>query len=103
MANESVYIGTDLKIKVELTCEGFSMDENDFKVDIKCGNSAPITYNKSDFVEIDGDWYFYLDTDNLKGMVTLVATLYVPDDDYAAKEGIRREVVKQDLFTVQRV
>lgn len=27
MANESVYIGTDLKIKVDLRCEGFDMDK----------------------------------------------------------------------------
>jgi hypothetical protein len=36
----------------------------------------------------------------MKGLVTLIATLYVPDTDFP--DGIRSEVVKQDLFSVKR-
>jgi hypothetical protein len=36
----------------------------------------------------------------MKGLVTLIATLYVQDTDFP--DGIRSEVVKQDLFSVKR-
>ena len=35
MANENVLLGTDLKIKVELICEGFSMDDDDFDLTLR--------------------------------------------------------------------
>jgi hypothetical protein len=109
MTNESVYIGTDLKIKVELTCEGFSMDENDFDLTLRW-NGGEVTYSKTEsstdehIVEAqDGSgWYLVIETEklNMRGLVTLIATLYVPDTDFP--DGIRSEVVKQDLFSVKR-
>jgi hypothetical protein len=36
----------------------------------------------------------------MKGLVTMIATLNVPDEDFDG--GIRKEVVKKDLFTVRK-
>ena len=108
MTSDSVYVGTDLKIKVELTCEGFSMVDDDFDVIVKCGNTSikyttnPVATSDKSFVPIDDDYYMYIPTTTLKGLVTLVATLYVPDEDYTEGDGIRHEVVKQDLCYVKR-
>ena len=106
---ENVLLGTDLKLKVELICEGFSMDDDDFDLTIKCGNNSN-TYKKTDsstssYIVHDttgtnDDWYLCLPTTGLKGTVTMVATLYVPDANFDG--GKRKEVVKQDLFTVLR-
>ena len=107
MANENILLGTDLKVKVDLSCEGFSMDDAAFDVVVKCGNTS-ITYSKpavvgnKEFVKIDDDYYMYIPTDDLKGLVTLVATLKVPDSNYEEGDYIRREVVKQDLCNIKR-
>jgi len=108
MANDRVYVGTDLKVKVELACEGFSMDDDDYDVIVKCGDTSikyttnPTAASDKGFVDIDGDYYIYIPTDDMKGVVSLVATLYVPDEDYVEGDGIRREVVKQDLCQVKK-
>jgi hypothetical protein len=109
MTNESVYIGTDLKIKVELTCEGFSMDENDFDLTVRW-NGGEDTYSKTEEAQDphiiksqEGDWYLCLPTEDMKGLVTLIATFYVPDGDFEFQGGIRKEIDKQDLFTIKRV
>ena len=108
MANENILLGTDLKVKVDLSCEGFSMDDDDFDVVVKCGNIAikyttdPTAASDKTFVHIDDDYYMYIPTDDLKGLVTLVATLKVPDSDYEEGDYIRREVVKQDLCNIKR-
>ena len=109
MANENVLLGTDLKIKVELICEGFSMDDDDFDLTLRW-NGGDVTYSKTEsstdehIVEAqDGSgWYLVIETEklNMKGLVTLIATLYVQDTDFP--DGIRSEVVKQDLFSVKR-
>ena len=108
MANENILLGTDLKVKVDLSCEGFSMDTDDFDVVVKCGNTSikyttnPTAASDKTFVTIDEDCYMYIPTNDLKGLITLVATLYVPDSDYEEGDYIRREVVKQDLCNIKR-
>jgi hypothetical protein len=109
MTNENILLGTDLKIKVELICEGFSMNDDNFDLTLRW-NGGDMTYKKTEsstdehIVEAqDGSgWYLVIETEklNMKGLVTLIATLYVPDTDFPDK--IRSEVVKQDLFSVKR-
>ena len=103
MANENVLLGTDLKIKVDLRCEGFDMDTDDFSVTVRSGSSSA-TYDSDDpaWVQDDttGDWYLCLPTTGMKGLVTRIATLNVPDEDF--ESGVRKEVVKKDLFTVRK-
>lgn len=97
-----VYLGTDLKIKVALRCEGFSMLTDNFIVVIKCGKAAfPYEKSSSAWVRDDNNnYYLCLPTENLSGLVSMVATLHVPDDDFNG--GIRREVLKQDMFNIKR-
>ena len=85
------------------------MDDDDFDLTLRW-NGGDVTYKKTEsstdehIVEAqDGSgWYLVIETEKLhmKGIVTLVATLYVPDTDFPDK--IRSEVVKQDLFNVKR-
>lgn len=107
MANENVLLGTDLKIKVELICEGFSMDDDDFDLTLRW-NGGEVTYSKTEsstdehivHAQDGSGWYLCLPTTGMKGMVTMIATLDVPDEDFDG--GIRKEVVKKDLFTVRK-
>ena len=108
MTNENVLLGTDLKIKVELTCEGFSMDDNDFDLTVRW-NGGTDTYTKREeekdthiIRSQEGDWYLCIPTEGMKGLVTLIAKLYVPDSDFQFQDNIREEIVKQDLFTIKR-
>lgn len=89
------FSGSDIKVKVELVCEGFDMDLNEWSVTAYLDGKKAHTYAKVDCVRNgDGDWYCCISRSHLKksGMVTLVATAEVPDTDFP--DGIRHEVDK---------
>lgn len=103
------FVGTVLKYKVEITAEGFSMDEDDFKIVIRRGNQS-VTLDKSDLiiheVEASGsgeetvtEYYMLVDTAALgAGKYEVITYAYVPDDD--VEGGIRQEITKQELIPV---
>lgn len=99
---EEKWLGTDPKIRVNLQCTGFDMFDDNFSVDIRCGKNVK-TYPKSNAAWVtdeDGNYYLCLNGEDLSGLVTMVATLYVPDEDFVG--GIRKEVVKKDLFNLKK-
>lgn len=98
---ESIWIGTDLKIKVELTCSGFTMADDYFTITATWGNGCKREYAKSELATDGSDYYLMLPTANMSGTVALVATLYVPDTDF--ESGLRKEVIKENLFKVKPV
>lgn len=95
---ETYYRGTELKFKVTVTATGFSMANDDFKVEVKSGRSS-ITLEKEDLIEKSGEYYAVIDTNELPaGTLKLVATAYVPDSD--ADDGIRNEVAVTNLCQI---
>ena len=103
MAN--FYSGSEVKFGIELTAQGFSMDTDDFEVQVTTGRGTVngnstntgtdgnlIIYKDSS----DGKWYAILDTSPLgTGDVKVVATAHIPDSN--AKDGIRNEIAVATL------
>ena len=99
MATETAYIGEELKYKVVITSQGFSMADDDFSAVAVCG-SRKVTYRKQDFLlDQEGNYYLAIDTTQFrKGELCLVTYAYVPDSDFP--DGLRTEVDKQRLVTL---
>lgn len=91
------YLGTDLKFLVEMTAQGFSMDNNDWEVSVMCGTKTVSTFGKQDCIrDDDGNWYVCIKATLLKkGDLTLVAHALVPDTDF--EDDIRNEVDKEKV------
>ena len=94
-----IYKGTELKFQLEITADGFSMQDDDFKVVIKnIKNEKEI--RKEEMILTDDERYlFTIDTGELgTGEYWLTTIAYVPDDDF--DDGLRTEVRKQLLCVV---
>ena len=95
---ETYYKGTELKPKIELTAQGFSMTNDEFEIEVKSGRSS-ITMEKEDLIVKNGEYYAYIDTNELQaGTLKLIATLHVPDSD--APDGIRNEIAVTNLCSI---
>lgn len=105
MEFDGAYVGTKLKYKVEITAEGFSMDENDFEVEVRRGKQS-VVITKADMLMHDGDdgmeYYITIDTEALgPGTYEVITRAYVPDDDF--EDGVRPEIDKQTLIPVASI
>lgn len=109
MAQDSAFIGTEVKYLVEIQADGFDMARDDFNITLKLGSKSK-TFEKSDLVDdiemVDGQQKhtFYLVFDSAEfGAGTLVAIIraYVPDTDYP--DNIRTEVDRFDLMVIKKV
>lgn len=102
---DGTWVGTALKYKVEITAEGFSMDEDDFEIEVRRGKESVI-YQKSDLLihepedpEAETEYYLPVDTEALgPGRYEVITRAYVPDDDWEG--GLRTEIDKQLLTIV---
>ena len=98
--DERICVGTELKFLVEITADGFSMDEDDFEVEIIRGPNT-LHFDKTELeVDKDGNYYVCFDTAPLgTGRVTAKVTAYVPDDDF--EDGFRTEIERVDLIVLK--
>jgi len=97
---ENYYIGTDLKFAITLTCDGFSMDEDDYSILLKCRNRQ-VTVSKEDIV-VDEQDNHYLCVDSSQfgpGILQMVVTAEVPDMDF--DDHSRREIARLDLCELE--
>lgn len=99
MDNTKYYVGTELKIAINIQCEGFSMDDNDWTCTVKRCNKS-VVCNKNQNTAWDGEtWYLLVDTSILgKGMYVLIVDIDVPDNDF--DDNLRHETYRQELFNV---
>lgn len=98
-----VWVGTELKFAIDITANGFSMEDDDFKVVLRRGQKE-VEYSKSDLVkdEVDGKYYLCFDTTEFgSGDIYIIIYAYVPDTDFS--DGIRTEIYKQLLCTVKKL
>lgn len=102
MAQEKVYIGTDVKFIVEPTSPGFDKTQDDFEVLLKRGKITK-KFTKSDMIVDEDDNYYicFSTTEFGKGLVQAIITAHVPDDDF--EDGFREEVDKIDLIDIMAV
>ena len=96
---DEAVIGTEKKYVIDIRSTGFSMEDDDFEVDIYRG-SQTLHINKSDMiVDYEGNFYFTFNTADLGvGLATIVVTAHVPDGDFL--DGIRDEL---DTFRFLRI
>lgn len=99
MDNTKYYVGTELKIAINIQCEGFNMDDNDWTCTVKRCNKS-VVCNKNQNTAWDGEtWYLLVDTSILgKGMYVLIVDIDVPDNDF--DDNLRHETYRQELFNV---
>lgn len=98
-AQEHTYLGTELKYLLQIEADNFSMDEDNFEVDIYCGIKS-IHFNKSDMDPGEDGWYVTIDTKDLCiGKIFAKVTAYVPDSDFP--DGLRKEVEKIELIPIR--
>ena len=100
---ETWYLPNDLKFLVEITASGFSMDDNDWRVGVKCGSKIVKTYNKSECVKgEDGNWYVCIEKSILKkGEFALIGYAEVLDPDF--EDGIRSEADKVRIGRIESI
>lgn len=94
------WLGTKFKYAINITAPGFSMEDDDFTVEIKRGSKSRV-FQKDDLVEDEqGNYYVCFDSKEFgPGQISAVITAHVPDDDF--DDGIRDEVFKVDLIYVK--
>lgn len=103
MAEEIAYEGTDLKYAIVMEAPGFSMEEDDWSVEIRSGKKVLATYPKEDcIVDGDGQYYVCIEHDVLSvGTIDIVFRASVPDTDFP--DGIRDEVDKKKLIVLKKL
>lgn len=100
--------GTEIKFAVNIEAQGFSMDTDDFDLEVITpresvkgyknppqGTSTDLVVFKETVTPEEGDpvstWYAILDTTDLTiGQMRVVATAHIPDAN--ANDGIRNEI-----------
>lgn len=119
--------GTEKKFSIELTAPGFSMDDDDFEIEVKTPSESLKGYKNppagaptdvlvfKETAEVAGEgsdssssssgtetgtWYAIVNTGAFTktGEMTVVATAHIPDAN--ANDGIRDEIVKAPLGTL---
>ena len=75
--------GEEAKYAVMIDYEGFSMDSDDFKVELSWGlQGQSLTIEKSQMISsIESGYFFIFDTTPMTGRVVAKCTYYVPDID----------------------
>lgn len=96
------FVGTELKLAITITCEGFDMDVDDWSCTIK-KSSKTIVCDKEHNTAHDNDgWYLLVDSSQLgSGHYDLIVDIDVPDPDFP--DLLRHETYKQELFYVNAV
>ncbi len=112
------YKGTEVKFSIEIVAQGFSMDDDDFEIevastkggslkgyknppmgattDIVLFKEVPVSDSSDSGEESTAGWYGIVDTSKLAtGSLRVIATAHVPDVN--APDGIRNEVAKAEL------
>lgn len=86
------YKGTELRFKVALSADGFSMLDDAWKLEVISGGESVVIMKDDSRVRLINDsYYVYLDTKPLPvGFIRVVGTAYVPDEN--ASGGLREEV-----------
>lgn len=95
----TVYKGTELKFKLELKALGFSMDDDEFYLELYNSRSYREVIHKSDMEHGNDGWFFTFGTENFgTGVITMKVVADVPDG--AFDDNLRTEVFKMELCKV---
>ena len=99
MANGTTYFGEELKYRIDIQADGFSMDTDDFEIELSCGSKRKTLKNADVLMDLEGNRYITIDTSEFKrGDLYATTYAYVPDSDFP--DGKRTEIDKQRLTTI---
>lgn len=99
---EAVFLGTEIKFAVELTCDGFDMETDDFTCSIMKGHNVVKEYDKSELVVEEGTYLLCIDTTDLgTGNFDLAVNAQVPDGHFP--DVYRTEIEKVPLMTIKKL
>ena len=120
---DNYYKGDEIKFAIEIKASGFSMDDDDFDIEVKSGNTSvkgckdasksqdtdvvifketktvqpetPEGEEPADPVTVN-TWYAIIDTSKLAfGKMRVIATAYIVDAN--ANDGVRKNIAVQTL------
>lgn len=101
---ERAWVGTGLKFAITITAEGFSQENDDWKVVFQCGRNT-LELTKADMSiseDNQGNLTFIANVDTSllgAGVLSVITYAYVPDEDWDS--GYRVEVDKQDILNIK--
>ena len=99
---ESVFLGTEIKFAVEVTCEGFDMDTDDFTCSIMKGHNVVKEYAKSDLIVEEGTYILCIDTTEIgAGNFDLAINAQVSDGHFPDSK--RTEIERVSLMTIKKL
>lgn len=102
MGNEKYFVGTEMKIAISITCDGFDMDLHDWTAVVKKGNKSIVCDRNNNTSHDENGWYLLIDSAKLGGgRYELIVDIDVPDPDF--DDSMRHETYKQELFYVKGV
>lgn len=92
--------GEEVKYRIAIEREGFSMTEDPFMLTLKWGmQGRTLMIQKSEMLTDEhGNWFFTFKTADMVGVVTVECVYDVPDSDYP--DGYRTEKEQQPLCFV---
>lgn len=97
--NEIQYLGSEMTLPISITDDGFDQDVDAWSVACMVGR---LEVNCTKIHASNGNWYFLLDTSQLKSGVCCVVVEYdVPDVAYT--DGLRHVIWKKDLCYLKDV
>lgn len=100
MAIQNAYIGTELKYAFTITAEGFSMEDDDFSIEVTNGRKSIVIPKDECFKDEHDQWYFTFDSTLIgTGMIRAIFRAQVPDEDF--DDNFRGEVAKVDLVYIK--
>ena len=103
---KSYYVGTQLKMQLDIEADGFNQDTDPWQVTLRCGANQ-VVCSKTDntitgVVNDDAQWYLLIDTQSLGvGPVTMITEIMIPDGDFDS--GFRKEIYKDELMIIKRI
>lgn len=98
--HDRTFLGTKVKYLLEVTSPGFSMQDDDFEIELSRGDVSK-TFHKADLINHDDQFLICFNTADFgPGVIKAKVTAFVPDADF--DDGIRTEVYKFDITPVDR-
>lgn len=99
---ERHYLGSEKKLAITISCQGFDMGRDPWKVTIvNGGNKIICTRTDNAVIDSNYQWYLLIDTSKLGvGKPKAIIEIDVPDPDFA--DNYRHEVYVKQLDPIIR-
>lgn len=102
MEKTKYFVGTELKVAINIQCEGFDMDNDDWTATVKKGSKSIVCDRENNTAHDQDGWYLLIDSSVLgSGRYDIIVDIDVIDADFP--DGLRHETYKQEMFSVNGI